>query len=157
MKLGNTIKYTNLANPSDSYWQEGYRLSISSGSTSALDGHTTTNYIPCKNGDVLRVKGLNITSYTSTTDSAANTKIVAYNSSKAKVGGLHGTTNRGIAATDRYSTKVSVNGDISTYTILLNDNGDQAATGIAYIRIDGILLNGYTKNDVIITINEEIA
>jgi hypothetical protein len=147
--------YTNLADPASADWQEGYRLSISSGGTSALVGHTTTNYIPCKNGDVLRVKGLTITGYT-TSDSSSFAKIVAYNSSKTKLGGLYGSSYQGVAAANRYETKVSVDGDVSTYTIMLNDSGVQTNEGLAYIRIDGLLMDGYTKNDVIITINQEI-
>jgi hypothetical protein len=56
-----------------------------------------------------------------------------------------------------YGQKVSVNGDISTYTIALaNDEVQYADSNCAYIRLDGVLLDGYTSNDVIITINEEI-
>jgi hypothetical protein len=37
-----------------------------------------------------------------------------------------------------------------------NNDTQTALTGAAYIRIDGFLMDGYTKDDVIITINEEI-
>ena len=52
---------------------------------------------------------------------------------------------------------VTVDGDIYTYTILLDDSGTQLATSItSYIRITAPLTDGYTAEDVIITINEEI-
>ena len=151
-------KYTNLANPSDSYWQEGYRLSISSGNTSALAKHTTTNFIPCKKGDVLRVKGLNILgSIGGSSDYADFAKIVAYNSSKTKINGLYGGSRSSTSADQDFGLKVTKNGDITTYTILVDNLGAQRAdTTTAYIRIDGGLMSGYTKNDVIITINQEI-
>lgn len=151
-------KYTNLANPSDSYWQEGYRLSISSGNTSALAKHTTTNFIPCKKGDVLRVKGLNILgSIGGSSDYADYAKIVAYNSSKTKINGLYGGTRTSTSADQDFGLKITKNGDITTYTILVDNLGAQRAdTTTAYIRIDGGLMSGYTKNDVIITINQEI-
>ena len=149
-------KYTNLANPASADWQEGYRLSISGGNTSALAGHTTTNYIPAKAGDVLRVKGLNIvgdvTSNGSGSQNAA--KIVTFNGSKTKINGLYGYTQD---SADQYGLIVSVSGNVSTLTILYSNKNTQIATSdCAYIRIDGALMNGYTKNDVIITINEEI-
>ena len=148
--------YTNLADPTSSDWQEGYRLSISSGNTAVLAGHTATNFIPCKAGDVLRVKGLKIVgSIGGDADLADYAKITTYDSSKAKINGLYGSTDAG--ANSNYGSKVTVNGDISTYTVLFENGGTQAATSnCAYIRIDGGLLSGYTKNDVIITINEEI-
>lgn len=143
---------TNLADPTSADWQEGYRLSLSSGTASACTGHTVTNYIPAKSGDVLRVKGLSIVG-----DKVNDQypKICAYNSSKSNLGGLYGSS---ISSEDNYGTKVSVDGDISTYTLMLNNSGTQkASTSTAYIRIDGVLMDGYTKNDVVITVNEEIA
>lgn len=148
--------YNNLADPTSADWQEGYRLSVSSGSTSPLAGHTVTNYIRCTNGDILRVKGMMLTGATATSDSSNSAKIVAYNSSKTKLDGLYGDGLGGVSSANRYDGNVSVNGEISTYTVLLNNDGTQKTTGIEYIRIDGMLMDGYTKNDVIITINEEI-
>lgn len=145
----------NLANPSDTYWKDGHRLSIGSGSTSACEGHVVTNFIPAKMGDVLRVKGMNLTATVNNQDS----KIVMYSAKDnegSKLGGLYGTT----TATDAngYGAKVTVNGDVSTITLLYSNAGVQSATSsMNYIRIDSVLLSGYTKNDVIITINEEIS
>lgn len=150
------IEPTNLADPASSDWQEGYRLSIGSGDTSALAGHTTTNYIPAKMGDILRVKGLKIVGYLAgtTSDSPNAAKIVTFDASKTKLGGLYGT---GSTGKNNYGNKVTQNGDISTYTIMMaNDDSQQTTSNCAFIRIDGELTDGYTKNDVIITINEPI-
>lgn len=142
---------TNLADPTSGDWQEGYRLSLSAGTASACTGHTVTNYIPAKSGDVLRVKGLSIIGEKV---NSQYPKICAYGSNKSNLSGLYGAT---ISSEDNYGTQVSVNGDISTYTLMLNNSGTQKANAnMAYIRIDGIPMDGYTKNDVVITINEEI-
>ena len=149
--------YTNLADPTSADWQEGYRLSLSSGGTSALAGHTTTNYIPCKRGDVLRVKGLNIVGYLAdgATESPNAAKIVTYDSSKTKLSGLYGITLTG--NNSAYASKVTTSGDVSTYTILRDNDDVQCTTSeCAYVRIDGELMDGYTAEDVIITVNEEI-
>lgn len=145
--------YINLADPTSTDWQEGYRLSISSGGTSELAGHTTTNFIPCKAGDVLRVKGMKIANGTATANSGS-VKVVVYNTDKTKLGGLYGGSS---GTADCYGNKVSTNGDISAYTIMYNNLDTQmASSGVAYIRVDGLLMEGYTANDVIITINEPI-
>lgn len=156
LNISSKPKYTNLANPSSSEWGENTRLSISSGNTSTLAGHTTTNFIPCKMGDTLRVKGLIMTGYlTNTSDASDTAKIISYTSAKAKIVGLYGLERSGNA--EDYGLKLSTSGDIKTYTIQLNNNGEQKTTSsCAYIRIDGKLMSGYTKDDVIITINEPI-
>ena len=142
---------TNLADPTSGDWQEGYRLSLSAGTASACTGHTVTNYIPAKLGDVLRVKGLSIIGEKV---NSQYPKICAYGSNKSNLSGLYGSS---ISSEDNYGTQVSVNGDISTYTLMMNNSGTQKANAnMAYIRIDGIPMDGYTKNDVVITINEEI-
>lgn len=145
----------NLADPTSADWQEGYRLSVSSGSTQPLDGHTTTNYISCKAGDTLRVKGLGIHSTATSGGSSADPKIVWYKTDKVKITGAFGTSAPN--SSQCYGAQVSVDGDISTYTVaILNDGVQYANSACEWIRIDGFLMDGYTKNDVIITINEEI-
>lgn len=146
--------YTNLANPADTTnWQEGYRLSISSGGTSALAGHTTTNYIPIKAGDILRVKGLTITGQTDTQTSSA-AKIVTYSGTSAsnKIGGLYGLT----SGDDSYGSKVETDSNgVQTYTFMLKNDGTQGAgSTVSYIRIDGMLTGA--SSDVIITVNQPI-
>ena len=145
----------NLADPTSADWQEDYRLSISSGTVSAQAGHTTTNYIACKVGDVLRIKGMRITGTDGNGTETANTaKLVVYNVNKNKLGGLFGVMT---VNSDAYGNQVIVNGDISEYTLFMrNDDTQTSRQNIAYVRFDGFLLDGYTKEDVIITINEVI-
>lgn len=145
--------FTNLADPTDTYWKEGFRLSLSGGGTSALSGHTTTNFIPAKAGDVLRVKGMEITS--TGTGTGSSCKIVGYSTKDVEssiVNGAYGTSDsRG------YGGQVDKTGDVSQVTLLiLGDSSQNAPSTMQYIRIDGMLISGYTSADVVITINEEI-
>lgn len=147
--------FTNLANPLCAEWQEDYRLSIGTGGTVALAGHTSTNFIPCKMNDTLRVCGLKITD-SSTTASSESVKIVWYKADKSVVGGMYGTCGTSQAKGD-YGLAASVDGEVTTYKLAYDNLGNQAMTDtVAYIRIDGILMEGYSKEDVIITINEDI-
>lgn len=146
--------YTNLANPNDSYWKNDSRISIGSGSTVAFAGRTATNFIPARMGDTLRVKGMSLTQSLNGQDG----KIVFYSSAdeSSHLGGMYGRAGSG----DRtnFGSKVSVSGDVSTYTVALdNDNYQVATSALRYIRLDGVLLEGYTADDVIITVNEEIS
>lgn len=144
---------TNLADPTSSDWATNYRLSTTSGGLTACDGHIVTNFIPATVNDVLRVKGLNITSIVNTKECC----IVSYKANKTKQSNVYTGQSSSSSPTAYAKKKVSVNGDISTYTIMENEaNENRATTDTAYIRIDGALLDGYTANDVIITINEEI-
>ena len=147
--------YTNLADPNDTYWKEGYRLSISGGGTSALNGHTTTNFIPAKADDVLRVKGMKLTS--SGGGVSNDCKIVTYTTKdleSSKINGLYGTATGNNTG---YANNLTVTGDVTAYKLFYNNEGEQVATSnMNYIRIDGTLLDGYTKNDVIITINQPL-
>ncbi len=149
--------YTNLAKPNDTYWEEDCRLSISSGGTSALAGHHTTNFIPVKIDDVLRVKGMKLTSDGGGV--STDCKIVTYakkDDISSKINGMYGANSMG--AREAYAHKVTVNGDVSEYKLFYDNNGTQAGTEeMNYIRIDGTLLGGYTKNDVVITVNEPIS
>lgn len=141
--------YTNLADPTSADWKNEHRLSISQNTTAAMSGHTATNYIKATAGDTLRVKGLNIT-YSGASSVATHSKILIYTMSRELQGGYY--------ALADYANQVTIDGDISTYTILVHNDGTQRATSnTGYIRIDGILLDGYTSEDVIITINEEIS
>lgn len=147
-------RYTNLANPTSAYWKEGYRLSISSGSAVACAGRTVTNFIPAKAGDILRIKGMSVT----TNYGGQNGKIVFYSAvddESSKLGGMYGITGSG--SRQNFGSKVSTTGDISTYVIALDNDDTQVATSaLRYIRLDGVLLDGYAPEDVVITINEEI-
>ena len=144
---------TNLADPTSSDWLTDNRLSTSSGGGSSCTGHVLTNYIPAKMGDVVRVKGLDITVYVN----GKYGQVACYKSDKTYQ--QYATTGiAGTASGDAAKNSVTVNGDVLIYTIAELDSGAQRATAeTAFIRLDGALMDGYTKNDVIITINEEIA
>lgn len=146
--------YTNLADASDAYWKNDSRLSIGSGETVAFTGRTVTNFIPARAGDTLRIKGMSITQSLNGQEG----KIVFYSAAEesSKLGGMYGKTGSG--SSTNFGGKVSASGDISTYVVAFdNDNTQVATSALRYIRLDGVLLDGYTADDVIITVNEEIA
>jgi hypothetical protein len=135
----------NLASPTSADWVTGYRLSTSG--TSQLAGAITTNYIPCKLGDTIRIKGLDIS-----TISSGNARFHILNSSKTLA-----TADCGYIAELISNGYGSVNGDEITITAGYTGNstsGELSAT--AYMRFCGTLMSGYTANSVIITVNEEI-
>lgn len=146
---------TNLANPSDSNWATGYRIS-SSGELTAADEWVATNYIPCKEGDILRVKGINLRDG----DSAG-----------AYFGRIQLATEDNVNLVVYYaganyddSTKVYVRKQITdengiqTYTLALNGAGQNVKEyynkDLAAVRLCGVLKG--SVEDVVITINQEI-
>lgn len=138
--------YENLADPGSADWKEGYKLSINTGGVSALEGHTTTNFIPCKAGDTLRIKGMNITGYYPSVDGANYAKIIMYYEDKTKIGGLYG-----FGTGNAYDDNVVTEGEWQELVILVGDDGNNVAiTAIGYIRIDGFLTG--SSSDVIINI-----
>jgi len=161
LTLGTDKPKGNLADPTSTDWLTNTRLSSSKGCGTPATGSILTNYIPAKAGDIIRVKGLNLYSnnggnhsaiaiYSSTaTTTDANGKLDAYQNfvytdmSKSTSG-------------DGAREDVSVNGDIYTYTIAMRDGIQRANASTAYCRVSAPLASGYTANDVIITINEEI-
>lgn len=141
----------NLADPTSGDWKDDYRISTSAG-VKECSGHVTTNFFKVKAGDVLRVKGLSLTTYKN------NHSCVAIYKADKTFQNWAVTSSAQSASGDGAKNKVAVSGDISTYTILVLDDGTQRANAdTVYCRIDGTLISGYTKNDVVITINEEIA
>jgi hypothetical protein len=144
---------TNLADPASADWLENTRLATAYGNGKDCAGHTLTNYIPAKMGDVLRVKGLSIAG--KMTDK--NACVAYYKADKTYQGYLDTTTRSTVSAESGANEQVTVNGDVYTYTVMLHGNGTQKATAeTGYVRIDGIPMEGYTPKDVIITIDEEI-
>ena len=146
--------YTNLAAPNDSYWKNDSRLSIGSGSTVAFEGRTATNFIPARMGDTLRVKGMSITQ----TLNSQYGKVVYYSSAdeSSHIGGLFGVT--GAGSRQNFGGKVVTNGDIQSYVLAYDNDDNQCTTSaMRFVRLDGVLLEGYTADDVVITVNEEIS
>jgi hypothetical protein len=140
-----TPGYTNLADPTSADWAVSSRFA-SGGKVSATSGLTAdiTNYIPITEGSVVRVKGMNITSALSTN---AVCRICFYNSAKTYIGML--------TTSSTHKSMVTVENGISSITI---DETLKTTMGLAYypalVRFNGTLTG--TKEDVIITVNEEI-
>lgn len=140
--------YTNLADATSSDWLDGYRLNTSLGFSAADYGNAVTNFIPCKAGDVVRVKGLNIAYYNSNNTGDVGRSYMRYFASD-KTTNVHS-----LILAD--TTSVFVNsGDTWTFTVGEGLSGDTST--IAFIRPYGAYYDGYTKDNVIITVNEEIA
>lgn len=144
--------YTNLADPTSGDWLVGYRMS-STGETKAESVTHVSNYIPVKVGDVVRVRGQNLFFHGSDSGYATQT---FYNANKERIakltyaqglGGIYGTS---------HTIDYEPTGDF-VYTVA---NGAEIVSGdvsdIAYVRFSGRLWNGYTADDVIITVNQEI-
>ena len=130
-------KYTNLANPSSADWAPTKRINSSGGLSDGASNTVATNYIgPVKSGDVIRVKGIDLTSHNSPPYKSDKT-LTSYGSGKL--------------ATYPSTVVSSVNATTTggEFTV-----GSYADLQNGYWRFSGIL-NG-TSQDVIITINEPI-
>ena len=142
---------TNLADPTSADWLSGYRIT-NAGEISAESVTHVTNYIPVKAGDVVRVRGQNLYFHGSGSGYATQT---FYNANKERIAtiipanyiSLFGVPGNSMAEPPndfKYTVATS-----ATYI-----SGDESQ--IAYVRFTGRLWTGYTKEDVIITVNEEI-
>lgn len=123
--------YTNLADPTSAEWQTGYRLN-SSGNVEAQSGTTVSNIIPCKKGDVVRIKGVTPRA------SADRITTVASNGTKSNTAYFSGlpTTAYGYV----------VNGDVLEITPNV-----EACDGIRFA-----MPTPADASTIIITVNEEI-
>lgn len=139
--------YTNIADVNGGEWLANKRLSTSS--TSTLSGSYVTRYIPCKLGDIIRIKGLGAAA-----SGQSYGRIHVYNSSKSLVVSdcnyLYQLANFGKLQKDG-DTITFVAGYTVSHSATLSEWSDTA-----YIRVCGPLLSGYTLDDVVITVNEEI-
>ncbi len=144
--------FTNLADPTSSDWLVDYRLST--GGVSASSGPIVTNYIPCKKGDVIRVKGLNICQLIAGSDTNTNSRAHWLDANKSVIfSNYPAEPSYGFIVTDGAVYKQAFNW---IYTVGKNADGTylSIADNIAYMRFCGALEN--TANDVIITVNEPI-
>ena len=128
-----TPTFTNLANPSSSDWLVDQRLSTN-GSIKDATGCTITNYIPCKYGDTVRIKGLGLGTEL---PGGTSPQIDSFDSTGARLGYTFGMA----------SDIVKIDGDTCSYTVHLANT--------AKIRICGTTPTDV--NSVIITVNEPIA
>lgn len=141
--------YTNLADPSSADWLTGKRFSTSSISDAA--NGIITNYITCKKGDTVRVKGLNML----TAIGGSAPRIRTYNGATVVDGGALSFS----LLVNNANNGSGTNGDINTIILTEGDHdvtNGEINKGFNRIRLNGTLMSGYTANDIIITVNEEI-
>lgn len=135
---GDSSSYTNLANPNDGSWLDNTRFSTSTaGGTSSHAGMVVVNYIPYNGQITLRAKGLDFKNAIG----GISPVFVRYADNKGTNPTINWCFNN---ATYDETTHISTC-DISG-TVL---NGE-------YFRFSANLVDGYTANDVIITLDEEI-
>lgn len=136
--------YTNLAQVEDADWLQDSRLN-SSGAVTTQTGTLVTRYFPIADGDVIRIKGLDV-SHISTGGVANSWR---YSSTKAVQGA---SVNVSTMISNGYA---SLDGDV--FTIPAGRSNTNAwQSNVAYQRFTGTLMDGYTLEDVVVTINEEI-
>lgn len=153
--------YNNLADITSDEWMAGYRLN-SGCNVVAANATYLTNFIPCQEGDIIRIKGLDVCvvrgDYT-----AANT----YFFNEDKITKLAMCQAGNIADPSTGFDGLIVNkgwtldreNALWTYTVGPENYkytyGD--TSGIRYCRFSGELFSGCTEEDIIITVNQEIS
>ena len=155
MAEGGQPTYTNLADPTSSDWLADSRLSQSGSSPATLAGGTVTNYIPCKAGDVIRIRGFNPLWSDVTCSTNASAAWFA-DESKTKLGALILASNVAEGAVVRvgdsdFSIDYTVGGSKEGAT---NNYLPTDFSGVAYMRFCGHLTGD--PADVVITVNEPI-
>lgn len=142
------VTVTNLADPTSADWLTDSRFSTSS--ISSATGGIITNYIPCTHGDTVRVKGLKI----NTVLGGSSTRVRMYNGTTVIDGG--NVSAQGMIDSANGS---GVNGDVTTLVFVAGNNTlltTYITKDYDRIRLNGTLIDGYTANDVVITVGEEI-
>ncbi len=127
-------------------WKTGWRLSMTTGGETAMDGYECTGFIPAKYGDIVRIKNI---AYTDN-DQENKDNIVFYNEEKEKMV-TDGTSGQGLgyinvaqSELENGALKFTLDSDIF-YKLT-------STSGLAWIRIGSSSIT----NDSIITINQEI-
>ena len=144
IQVWKAVSYTNLIPISTdasgaAFSDTGYvtHTSLNSdGTTGYYWDFETTGFMPCKVGDIVRLKSVG---FSKTTNSGSN-RIVFYNSSKAVIKSYNG------AQTYDPSATVDSNGNWTQFKV------PSTAPGCAYFRL---CCNGITESSII-TVNEEI-
>lgn len=134
--------YTDLTKLSGWQWHENQRVN-SSGGLSESDGTNATDYIPCSAGDIIRVKGLNI-KYAG----AGYASHAVYDANKNLV-----------TAISMYNIKdmsdiFRLDGEVCTLYAAKGASSEYSAC--AYMRLSGKLMDGYSIENVVVTVNEDI-
>lgn len=133
--------YTNLAEPlpnnttDTTKWVNGYRYS-SSGIT-AMDGTTLSNYISCKNGDIIRIKGVELWE---------NSNRIAVLWTETE--GVLGYFNVGITNTSASATYLGLKDGVYSFQVA---DGTQTVKGFRFA-----MPTPTDASQIIITVNEEI-
>lgn len=138
-----TPSYTNLADPTATGWVHNSRISLSG--TAKAEGSCTgaevTNYILIPdNADTVYIKGLDIINKLPDGNAVILTRHSAMDESSLN-GKIYG---------NNLTSDATVTGDITSVVF-----GSSMIDG-EYLRLTGTLLDGYTADDVVITINEPI-
>jgi lysophospholipase L1-like esterase len=161
VNAGGQPLFTNMANPNSPDWKTDTRFSSTSGSQSAMDGAIVTNAIPAKVNDIIRIKGIK-----GGTGSTANAlfQLVAYSDvtgeTKLNKGVFFEKDTTGVDT--GIVDVVTVVDGVTEYELFMyidkNDNTEKQnafmASGVS-VRIGGVPVT--TVDDIVITINEEIA
>ncbi len=118
-------------------YKDGYKISVSTGNESAVEGIKCTGFIPVGYNDVLYFKGISFEA------SGSNTNYVVYNSNKSRLGG--GNWYKEISG--------GVNGEVVSIAVSsLNPALGDVDANVAYIRISASVMD----ENSIITVNEPI-
>lgn len=127
-------------------YKSGYRLG-SSGTESELSGMYVTGFIPCKRGDIIRMKNVTFQYGVGT---SSNQRLSFYDANKTH---LCQTNATGLAGMSYNGQNTSIKGSDGIYTqFTVGDLSGLNTTNTAYFRINGT----YIGSDSIITVNEEI-
>lgn len=133
----------NLFSTSADGYMENTRLSTSA--TSACNGAYTTNYIPCKLNDIVCIEGLDVFKYDSTSDARFHLLDLSKALAVGDCGYLKALQTNSYATYDEAKNIIEVTAGIDGST--LKERGNTA-----YIRFCGVLMSGYTIDDVVIYI-----
>ena len=153
---------TNYANPSDAMWQVNNRLATAygNGKTDGGTGHILTNFVPAKLNDEIYVTGLDLKAYADGKPAAVGiyTNNTDPQTDYQKIYTLTGVT--GTANVDGAGDKVTAttaNG-VTTYVYKIlekNDGTNLADSNTAYIRIDGVAIEGVADSAIVINVKRD--
>lgn len=124
-------------------FQSGYRLS-SSGAESALSGSYLTGYIPCKPGDVIRLKNVTFQTNVTTGLTSSNQRLAGYTADHTLVK-VNNVNDIGLTNPEEWAVVLDENGVVTQFTLRADTYANTE-----YIRING----SYLGEDSIITVNE---
>ena len=134
-------KYTNQLGAAG--YQIGYRLSSSGGETE-YTGSYLTGYIPCKAGDIVRLRNVTFQSGVTSGLTSSNQRMARYDSEKAFLSVAN--------ADDIVNTNYNFQAVLDDSGIITQFTVPETVSGVAYIRLNG----SYIGDDSVITVNEEI-